>query len=295
MKILITGASGLLGKSLAETAPNNATLSQTWLNNITGASDIHSEWYQLDTRNENNVYQVIQRTRPDVIIHCAAIGSVDYARSHYEVVYQVNVTGTRHVVDAANEIGVKVVFVSSNAVYYGDNPPYAEDAPLRPINDYGLIKMQGERYVRDVAHDWLIVRPFLLYGWQYPGGRGNWASTIVDRLGKGEEMKLVNDHIWQPTYAPDCAMAIWKLLEQGQAGIFNVAAPDTMTLYDFGLKVCEVFELDGGLLEPVRSSYFEGIAERPKDTRYTLGKLAAAGIELGGVSEGLKRMREGAK
>jgi dTDP-4-dehydrorhamnose reductase len=140
------------------------------------------------------------------------------------------------------------------------------------------------------AKRWVIIRPFLLYGWPWPGGRTNWAVKLIEGL-RAKSYKLVHDHIWQPTYAGDVAEAIWKLSAQDNE-IYNVAAMERATLYEFGLKVCDVFGLERRLIEPVDSDYFPTIAPRPKDTTYDLAKLGAAGIMLSDIRTGLEKMRK---
>lgn len=291
MKILITCGSGLLGKSLLETKPDDINVFLTWHNNVSGANSGIGTWYQLDVRNENDVYQLFESVQPDIVIHCAASGSVDYAEKNYGRVLNINYLGTQSIVNACNDYNAKIIYISSNAVFSGNEPPYDENSPLGPINAYGKIKRQAEQYVRNIAENWLIIRPFLLYGWPYPGGRGNWATTIIETWERSKSLKLVNDHIWMPTYAPDCAKAIWQLLLINNE-VINVAGPECATLYEFGLKVCEVFGLEKNLLKPVSSDYFPSIAKRPKDTTYDLLKLSRQGIMLSDIKTGLEKMRE---
>jgi len=303
MKVLITGGSGLLGKYLIQTKPGEYEIALTYHTNF-HSSILGVIWYHLDIRNRADVFDIFERFRPDLVIHCAAIGSVDFAEGveGYQPVFDVNVTGTKHVVDAANGYKSKIIYISTNAVFSGNLPPYNEKSPLEPVNSYGVIKKQAEQTVRDLAKKWLIIRPFLLYGWPYLGGRNNWASAIVEKLtdSKGS-YKLVNDHIWQPTYAKDMATAIWELSSDQDHEIYNIASPERATLYEFGLKVCEVFGLEKNLIKPVESGYFPTIAnesgyfptiaKRPKDTTYDLVKLLAKGIMLNDIKTGLEMMR----
>lgn len=287
MKILITGGSGLLGKSLSETAPKEHEVISTYNKNWQKPTR-----YRMDIRQRSEVFEVFELVRPNVVIHCASIGSVDYTERHYQEVRHVNVGGLNNIIDAANGYKSKVVYISTNAVYSGKCPPYNEASPLEPVNSYGVIKREAEMLVKAIAHKWLIFRPFMLYGWPYPGGRQNWVTTIIDRLSKGQPLELVNDTYWMPTYAPDCAGAIWKLLTYFDKEIFNVAAPDRVTLYEFGLAVCDVFGLDKGLISPTETKTSWEIAERPKNTTYDLVKLTEVGVKLSGVKEGLKKMRD---
>jgi dTDP-4-dehydrorhamnose reductase len=295
MKILITGGSGLLGKSLLETSPKDHALSLTYNKNWQSHSK-QAAWYHLDIKSRSDVFELFELVRPNIVIHCASIGSVDYTEDHYQPVRDVNVSGLSHVIDAANGYKSKVVYISTNAVYSGKHPPYSENSPLEPVNAYGTIKREAERLVRSNAKKWLIIRPFMLYGWPYYGGRTNWAVKIIDDLKDSKKsLKLVDDVIWQPTYAPDCAAAIWQLLFQKENEIYNVASPEHVTLYQFGLKVCEVFDLKSNLLKSVQSEYFsvgEGVlAKRPEDTSYDLVKLSNEGIMLSDIKTGLEKMK----
>jgi dTDP-4-dehydrorhamnose reductase len=205
-------------------------------------------------------------------------------------VYSINFDGTKNVVDAAYLYGAKVVYISTNAVFSGDSPPYDETSAMRPVNNYGLIKMRAEMYTATMAKKWLVIRPFLLYGWPNTGGRNNWVNAIVESLKRENNFSLVDDVIWQPTYALDCAETIWKLLDHDNE-IFNVASPESATLYEFGLHICDAFELDKNLLKAVSSAAFEGMAARPKNTTYDLLKLSQAGVMLPDIKTGLEKMK----
>lgn len=305
MKILITGASGLLGKSLLETVPIDYPLMLTYHRNfhpVNGIAKAHFDfgarnlfyiWNKLDIRNRSDVFDIFLSTMPDAVIHCASIGNVDWTEDHYNEVREVNIRGLDNIIDACNGFKTKLVYISSNAIFSGDNPPYYEKSPLEPVNSYGVIKKDAESLVQREANKWLIFRPFMLYGWSYPEGRTNWAKNIIQVLSVKENckvIKLVNDTVWQPTYAPDCANVIWKLLHE-EKQIYNVASSERVTLYEFGLKVCEAFNLDKKWLEPVSSDYFNSIAKRPRDTSYDLKKLDGLGITLSDIKTGLERMR----
>lgn len=285
MRVLITGGSSLLGKALIEVAPPGYIIDSTWYtNHVPGLS-----MYQMNICDKSQVRYVFDRVRPEIVIHCAANGSVDFAEQNYAQAYEVNALGTANILWAAEDYRAKVVYISTNAVYDGTNPPYCEDSELYPVNAYGSIKKQAEEKVRAYKWNWLIFRPFLLYGWPWPGGRPNWATLVINKLSQGQGVKLVNDIYWQPTYVTYCAEVIWKLINESHE-TYQVASAERCTLYEFGLKVAEVFGLDQSLIEPVGSDYFPAIAPRPKDTAYDLSKLAGVGIEIPGNEAGLKRM-----
>jgi len=287
VKVLITGGSSLLGRALLDTIPPDYQVHATWYHNYVGAQVAH----QLNVTDKSQIRYVFDMVQPELVIHCAANGSVDFAEKNYSDARLVNVQGTENILWAARDYHARVVYISTNAVFDGDHPPYDESSSCRPINVYGSIKRQAEEKVMAYRSDWQIIRPFLLYGWPWPGGRANWVTLVLDKLGKGEPLKLVNDVVWQPTYAVDCANAIWKLSKEAQ-GIYHVASEERATLYDFGLKVAKVWELDDSLLKPVSSDEFKGMAPRPKDTTYSLDKVKGLGIELDGIEVGLVKMQD---
>lgn len=286
MKVLITGGSSLLGKALSTTAPDCADLHSTWFTNyVTGCA------YHLDISNKSQVAYIFERVKPEIVIHCAAVGSVDYTENHFIETHQVNVLGTENVLRCAQDFKALFVYISTNAVFDGAAPPYEETRPRQPVNRYGSIKREAEDLVM-AGFNWLIIRPFMLYGWPYHGGRSNWFVTILSRLEKGETVKLVDDTYWQPSLALDVAQAIWRLIQPDIAiGIYHVASDERVSLYEFGLKIAEVWGYDAGLVQPIKSSSLKGIAPRPQDTTFRLDKLHGLGIKLRGIEEGLRALK----
>jgi dTDP-4-dehydrorhamnose reductase len=287
MKILITGGSSLLGKSLIETAPEGWEVESTWYTNYVGLP-----MYQMNVCDKSQVAYVVDRVRPDVVVHCAITTKVEDAERRYETARQVCVSGTGNVAKAADEVGALFVFPSTNAVFGGDAAPYREGDPREPVNFYGEIRKSAENAIQ-YSTRWLAVRLFLLYGWPWPKARTNWGARLAEGLGRGERFKLVDDRWWQPTYAPDAAAAVWRLigLDLGNE-IFHVASPDRVTLHDFGLAVADIFGYDRGLVEPVSSDAFPGLAERPVDSTYDTSKAEAHGVRCRGILSGLEAMRK---
>jgi dTDP-4-dehydrorhamnose reductase len=286
MRVLITGGSSLLGKHLTKTLPKNWELHLThYTNFIPGLT-----MYHLDVCNQSQVDYVFSRVKPDIVIHCAAIGSVDFAESHFTETHMVNVIGARNIIKATRDCDANLVYISSNAIFSGNNPPYSEDSECHPINRYGSIKKEAEQAII-ASRNWIIIRPFLLYGWPYPGGRQNWMTTILSKLDKGESCNLVNDVYWQHTSAEDLALAIWKIIEVSNVEeIYHVAADEKMTLYDFGLKVAQIFRGNTEGINPISLDKIKGLAPRPKDTTFNLNKIHNLGIKLRNVEEGLKSL-----
>jgi len=288
VKVLITGGSSLLGSYLARSVPQGVDAEFTYWTAF-------QRWtlHQMNVCDQSMVGHVFSKVRPDAVIHMAAEGDVDRCEREYTVAEAANVHGTRNVLAAAREHDARVLLTSTNAVYDGEYPPYGPDAERRPVNRYGVMRMRAENLVMREQR-WQIVRLFLLYGWEPPGARGNWASKAARKLEKGEPLRVVDDVVYQPTWAADAARAVWSvLLDCPTEKAYNVAGASSCTLHEFVLGLCRVFELDEGLVSRASMSDFPGITPRPRDTSYDLSKPQNfADLSCRGYREGLEGMRD---
>lgn len=281
MRILVTGGSGLLGRYLDRVMDAEFT----W--NTTKQSWTH---HRMDVRDKDGIAYIFAKIRPDVVVHMAATGDVDWCEQNYTLAEDIVVGGTMNIRQACREYASKLVYISSNAVFSGDDPPYAPDAERKPVNRYGTFRARAEDVVARYGHDWLIVRPFLLYGWEPKGARGNWASRLVRMLGRGETPSLVGDRYWQPSYAGHVAQALFDLIMEKATGFWHVMGCDRVTLHEFGLLVTDWFGFDSERIRPISSDGLPiSIAPRPVDTSYN--EEAKNTIVLPGVNEGLIKMR----
>ena len=290
-RILITGGTGLLGKALILTAPENTKIAITHLHEGTSRALNSIESYKISLDNPDSLLKVVKDFKPDVVFHTAGMGSVDEAENNQEYAKKINLDILTPLVKSLNEIHATTVFISSNAVYEGDNPPYSEISEQKSVNYYGELKIQAEKYIRQSAERFIIIRPILMYGWPQEGRRDNPFSWIVKKLGNKEPMKLVNDTITMPLLDRDCANVCWKSLSYlGED--FNVAGSEQITFYDFGKVIAEEFGFDSTLLTPVGSDAFPTIARRPKNTSYDISKIERIlGINPVDVKEGTRYLK----
>ena len=284
MKILVTGGSGLLGRYLHLNEPAEHDVHYTWYST-------HQPWcaHRLNVcvpkgsrtsdREQRQIDYLFGKVRPEIVIHMAGIGNVDFCEKNYQLARDTNVEGTRHLMRVAADHGAQVLLTSTNAVFSGEDPPYGEDDERDPINAYGKIRKAAEDVV--LRHGGYVARLFLLYGWEPEGARGNWASGAVEKLKAGQKMRVVDDRWYMPTYADNAARALWALLGQGLGGglkalphrVYHVAGEDRVTLYDFVKTVAEVWNLDPSLVEPCSFDDLEGLAPRPVDSSYRLERF----------------------
>ncbi len=183
--LLVTGGTGLLGKALAASVPSEVQSYWTHLRDLPAGVD-PSRFTRLDVADRESVFRLFAELRPAAVVHAAAMGNVDFAEQHREAAWQVNVGATQNIVDACGEYGARLIYLSSNAVFDGDHPPYDEVSPRHPVNFYGQLKVEAEDLVLASRLSWALIRPILMYGWPYPHGRDNPVTTWIRQLGAGQ-------------------------------------------------------------------------------------------------------------
>ena len=245
---MITGATGFLGANLgAHLRHYTTTVSVT----RSGASPaIFHEAVTGDLENPRALAERIKDARPSVVVHAAALASHEACESDPERAMRVNAEATGVLAQAAEDIGARFVFISTDAVFDGERGHYQESDPPNPTSVYGRTKLEGEHRAADTT-DALILRTNL-FGWS-PSGTRSILEFFVNELSAGRSVRGFTDFTTTSAYAQALAGATTDLVEQGASGLFHVTSPDALTKYEFGIAVAEEFGLDEGLITPTRA------------------------------------------
>lgn len=260
MKILITGARGQLGYHLQKVFADH----ELYL----------GDSQNLDITQEGVVNREVENFRPDVIIHAAAYTNVDQAETDRDRCWQVNVTGTRHIAQAARAVDAKLVAISTDYVFPGDKgTPYLENDTPGPLSYYGQTKLEAEKLVAQLAPKHFICRTSWLYGGPKPtsttdytaqGMPKNFVYTML-RVGKNrEQVEVVNDQMGSPTYAQDVAYYTKRLIETMQYGVYHLTNSGETTWADFA---SEIFRLAGYTTKVNGISSADWAAKNPQATQ----------------------------
>jgi len=291
MKILLTGGAGILGGHLIETAPDHIQITATHHKNIPQGNGC--EFAPLDITDREAVSRLCLELKPELIIHTAGAANVDFCQNNPGQGSLGNVAGTKNIIQACRAGGIRMIHISSNAVYRGDAPPYGEASPADPVNVYGRLKKESDQLVKNSGLDWTIIRPILMYGWSRPWSRKDFVVWIIESLQAHKQISLVTDVFENPLSAEVCARAIWKCAESNITGEFNLAGRDILNRYQLGKEVAKAFGYDAGGILPVKNESFKNIAPRPPNTSFSTVKMTEVlGFLPQSLKEGLKRMKE---
>lgn len=247
MKVLITGAKGMLGQDLCPTLED------------LGCFLIETDIDNLDITKKEDVENFVSKAHPDLIIHLAAYTNVDRAEEEEEKAELINAVGTENVALAASKIDVPLIYISTDYVFDGTkNSPYLPTDKVNPINAYGRTKLKGEELVQKHCKKYYIARTSWLYGMY---GK-NFVDTMLSLKDK-EELKVVDDQWGTPTWTMDLAGALMKLLTKPY-GIYHLSGGGKPTTwYNFAKTIFELSNLEVNL-KPCTTEEFKRPANRPK-------------------------------
>ncbi len=285
-RVLVTGASGLLGSRLVKAFSGGYEVIPTH-----NTHPIHPGSVRMDIVDGDEVLKVLEGARPEWVVHSAAETNVDKCETSKGLAWSVNAEGTRNIASACGKIGAKLVYVSTDYVFDGEKGHYGEEDEANPVNYYGITKLEGERFVRELCEGFVIARTSVLYGW-HPN-KLNFATWVIDSLKSGKRISVVEDHYNSPTLADNLAETILEIVRAHATGMYHTAGSERMSRYDFAMKTAEVFGLDGSLVTPVKMEDLKvWVAKRPRDSSLSVDKARhELKVRLLDTQEGLRQMR----
>jgi dTDP-4-dehydrorhamnose reductase len=250
MKVLITGAKGMLGSDLCPVFEDQHQILVTDLE-------------ELDVRDTGAVSAAVEEFRPELVLHLAALTNVDRCQQRCDETFLTNTIGTKNVALACHSADVPMVYISTGSVFDGTkNEPYTEFDIPNPSSEYSRAKYQGEIMVRELVRKHYIVRA----GWMFGGGNRDvkFVGKIISLARKGQKLQVVDDKFGSPTYTRDMARGILRLVETGWYGTYHLANTGCCSRFEYASRIVELAGISDHPMEPVSSDAFPLPAPRPR-------------------------------
>lgn len=290
-QLLITGGSGFLGWNIARYATNDHDVYVTYHKHPIAINKCE-DTYRLDLKNPETIEKVVEEVQPEVIIHTAAMADADLCEQRRSIAHEVNVKGTRYLAQCAEDIGARLIYISTDMVFDGKKGNYGEKDRPKPINYYGETKLLGEKAVKETVSNYLIVRMALMYG---HGNEKNGCFTdwIRHSLQRQKQVALFIDQYRTPLFVQDGVRALFELIDQPVSNeVFHLAGQERLTRYEFGKKFCTIFGYEEQYLHQVKMQEIDMAAKRGCDCSLSNRKAQKfLSFQLSDVTGGLQKMK----
>ncbi len=277
MKVLVTGANGFTGQHLIKTlvakgfeviaTSRNASRLPSY-NNLT--------YYNIELTDVRNVENLFDLTRPDAVIHTAAMSKPDECAANPDLCTANNILATQQLIDTATKLGANHFVYLSTDFIFGEGGPHAEDDAPAPLNLYGASKLEAEAHVNAATLKTTIIRPVFMYGPVWENLRPSFIQWVAGKLQNGESIKVVTDQARTPTYIGDLCWGIQKIINDQVPGTFHLAGKDIVSPYDMAVAVAKHLNLPLGLIEPVTASTFPEPVKRAQRSGLKINKAVDA-------------------
>ncbi len=287
--VLVTGASGLLGLNFAvQAAERHQVTGVVHHNELVGAP---FEVVQADLAQPGVAARLLEQVRPEVVIHCAAMANLEACQAQPELAWRMNADLPGELAIAAAQRHIRLVHISTDAIFDGQHGNYKEGDQPHPLGIYAQTKLAGEGWVAQ-ANPQAIIARVNFYGWSLRGTR-SLAEFFFRNLSAGKGVNGFTDVLFCPLLANDLADVLVEMLNHDLSGTYHVGSSESLSKYEFGCRIARLFNLDEVLITPTSWRAGGLQAERSPNLTMSTAKLAGAlGHDLPGQQAGLLRFRQ---
>jgi dTDP-4-dehydrorhamnose reductase len=288
VSVLITGASGLLGLNLALDWQDRARVSGVSHNTI--LHDTPFPVITADLTDKSQMDQVLERIRPQVIIHCAALASLDKCVEDPALAQRLNAELPGRLAKWAKGNGSYLLHISTDAVFDGTAAPYRETDTPNPLSVYAKSKLEGEQRVLAEDPDAAVCR-VVFYGCSLSGAR-SLAEFFYNNLAAGRPVNGVTDVLFCPLFVMELSGILRRIAEKRLSGLYHVVSSEFLSKYDFGVRIARAFGFNENLVKPVSWKDIGLKAVRSPDLRLDTRKIETAlELPMPGIDNGLDLFR----
>lgn len=271
MKIYITGIAGMLGYGIYNTLKDKVKITGLDLLDIDIAGLVYQKISLFDTE---VIEKDIVKTNPDILIHTAAMVNVDGCEENPEDARKLNADVTKVLANICNKYGIKMVYISTDAVFDGEKIDlYTEKDVVNPINVYGQTKLEGETAVLECPQNLVFRTNIYGINIQKKQSFGEW---VYNALKEDKALNMFTDIDFSPILVNELAELIYKACQKNLCGLYHACGTGSITKYDFGIKLKEIFQIESGVIHPTTSETAQFKAKRSKHMGMSNKKLSNA-------------------
>jgi UDP-4-amino-4,6-dideoxy-N-acetyl-beta-L-altrosamine transaminase/dTDP-4-dehydrorhamnose reductase len=289
IKVLITGGSGLLAVNWALSIRNNYAVTLLLHHKKISLTGVGIDIASLDSLDE--CISVLSKHQPNIVIHTAGLTDVERCESSPDLAQEVNVDLAKNMALACSDQGVKLVHISTDHLFSGNQELVTEEAKANPVNNYAKTKYLGEQQVLENCKDALIIRTnFFSWGTKY---RQSFSDIILNKLKNNEQIDLFSDVFFTPILVDELSKKTHQLVDSNAVGVFNIVSRERLSKYDFGIKLANCFNLDLNLINEISIDDRPNLVKRPKDMSLSNAKLCQTlDCEIASLDKQLQILKE---
>ena len=285
-RLLVTGASGLLGLNLALKSAESGWDVTGW-SGRRALARVPFSAEQVDLLDLASIPARVAALSPDLIIHCAALADIDKAEQHPALAEKINTQVPEAIARAAKACGAQLIHISTDAVFDGQRGDYRETDAPNPISVYARTKLEGEQAVL-AAYPQAVAARVNFYGWS-PTGQRSLAEFFYTHLRSEQTMNGFTDVFFSPLYVGHLAELLLTIADRRLEGLYHVFCPQATSKYAFGVSIARLFELDESLINPSALQEIQAGIPRSLNLSMNTDKLQTAlGTALPSEAEGLQ-------
>jgi dTDP-4-dehydrorhamnose reductase len=272
MRIGVTGASGMLGSALVDYLSNSHKVFAT--SRSRGVENINIEWDCFDLTDLALLNEWLNNTKPDIVIHCAAIVNVDFCEDNVGLVTALHVETTKEITNYLELNDARLIYISTDSVFDGKkHGSYSESDSVAPLNVYAKTKLMGEEIVQSMING-LVLRTNII-GWTHEG-KTSFAEWLFKGLVENTPLNLFYDVYFSPLHVQNLSIIIGEIIINPISGLYHCASSNSISKFDFGIQMAKVFNLSSSNINRISVEEMGFKSERPKNMTLDIQKISLA-------------------
>ena len=285
--LLVTGASGFLGWNICQQAKSDWTLFGTFFSHSVNIPGVMLA--KIDLTIFNDLKTLFRETKPAAVIHAAAQSDPNFCQENHDASYRINTEAAINIAGFCSDLEIPCVFISSDLVFDGLNPPYSEEDEPSPINLYGEHKLMAELGMKKRCGSVVICRMPLMFGISEAAG-SSFLQPLLRQMKSGIEVNLFVDEFRTPLSGKNAAEGLMIALER-LPDLVHFGGLERISRYELGKLVMEVFNFPNAKLNPCRQQEIQMAAPRPRDVSLTNAKALEIGFQPDAIKKSLERLK----